>query len=63
MTDPQTLVLISRLERAQRRWKQLALGALTVLFSVLLAGGMTAAIQQQRIRAGAVCQHELRNLQ
>jgi hypothetical protein len=51
MTDPQTIALISRLERAQRHWKRLAQGALTALFLVLLTGSVTAVLQQQRIRA------------
>jgi hypothetical protein len=51
MTDPQTLALINRLERAHRQWKRLALGALTALLLVLFVGGVTAVFYRQQIRA------------
>jgi hypothetical protein len=49
MTDPQTHALINRLERAHRRWKRVALGALAALFFVLLAEGTVAVFQWQQI--------------
>ena len=51
MTEPQASTLISRLERANRRWKKLAFGALAALFVVLVLGISIIATQQQTIRA------------
>jgi hypothetical protein len=50
MTDPQTLALINRLERAYRRWKSLAIGAMAALVLVLLIAGVSAVFQWQQIR-------------
>src|SRR5215831_9064998 len=51
MTDPQTLAMIERLERARRWWKRLALGALLALLLVFWFGVTTVASQRQQIRA------------
>jgi hypothetical protein len=51
MTDPQTLSMIDRLERARRRWKRLALGGLAALLLVCSLGVTTVVSQRQQIRA------------
>ena len=51
MTDPQTLALIDRVERARRRWKRLALGALAALLGAGSLGVPTIISQRQQIRA------------
>jgi hypothetical protein len=51
MTDPQTDAVIDRLERARRRWKRLAVGALAALGMVLLSGAAVVSSQRQQIRA------------
>jgi hypothetical protein len=51
MTDPQTLALINRLERAHRCWKRLALGALAALLLVLFVGSAIFVFHRQQIRA------------
>jgi len=50
MTDPHTLALINQWERAHRRWKRLALGAMAALLLVLPVAGVTAVFQWQQIR-------------
>jgi hypothetical protein len=51
MTDPQTLAIIDRLERARRRWKRLALCGLVALLLVCSLGVTTVVCQRQQIRA------------
>jgi hypothetical protein len=51
MTDPQTLAVIDRLERARRLWKRLALGALAALLVVCSLGVSTIISQWQQVRA------------
>jgi hypothetical protein len=51
MTDPQTLAMIGRLERARRLWKRLALGAVAALFLVCSWGVPTIVSQRQQIWA------------
>jgi hypothetical protein len=51
MTDPQTVAMIERLDRARRRWKRLALGALAAFLVVGSLGVPTIIFQRQQIRA------------
>ena len=51
MTNPQTLALIDRVERARRRWKRLALGALAALLLVCSLGVAAVVSQRQQVRA------------
>ena len=51
MTDPQTLALIDRVERARRRWKRLALGALAALLLVCSLGVAAVVSERQQVRA------------
>jgi hypothetical protein len=50
MIDPETNIVIERLERARRWWKSLAIGALGVLFMVLLIGAATIVSQRQQMQ-------------
>ena len=50
MIDPQTDTVINRLERARRRWKSLALGALAVLFMVSMIGAAAIISQRKQIQ-------------
>ena len=51
MTDPQTLAIIDRLERARRRWKRLALCGLVALLLVCSLGVAAVVSQRQQVRA------------
>jgi hypothetical protein len=51
MTDPQTVAMIDRLDRARRRWKRLAFGALAAFLVVCSLGVTTIISQRQQIRA------------
>ena len=50
MFDPETSTVIDRVERARRRWKSLALGALAILFVVFSIGAATIISQRQQIQ-------------
>jgi hypothetical protein len=50
MIDPETNTVIERLDRARRWWKSLALGALAVLFMVLLIGVAMIISQRKQIQ-------------
>ena len=51
MTNLQTLALIDRVERARRRWKRLALGALAALLLVCSLGVAAVVSERQQVRA------------
>src|SRR5438445_13475873 len=51
MIDPQTTTLIKRLERSSRCWKRLALGAMVVLFMVLLTGAARFVSHRWKFKA------------